>query len=649
ISEAEGKKHEKPDKIVRQSAQAIAFEVLCRKNRSNVICDLKPKELALKLLDDPYEFVSSFYDPMEETPVVIWEWPTDMRRTLMIPPGHHILVKSPFRFRAKITGDRKIIVQRDSLKESSGKYFALFMPLPVTRNHVGLKMKISVYADDKSRREEAEILLLSPDDTRVHSTYSNADIRSSPLVFLDTNGRGGMLHTCVQWGELKSRYDALLAANLSVNYPEDRHIMWRRCRMWIDFHGRREVFSLDTVENFIVNTDGSGTWNFHLPVGNGLFADVSVNMLMIENENAVRIEILRRLASSEGEYLSDDLPVRIIVRPDIEDRNFHAETKAMYGAETHFPQSVETNHKAMTFAPSTGRSLVISTYKGKFVTAPEWQYSVYHEKEASRGLEAFSDLFSPGYFEITLDGGEGEQIIGQVLTPLENRKIQLNNVNHESLPADSSFEKVLFSAMDKFIVRRDGLKTVIAGYPWFLDWGRDTLICARGLIAAGKIDEVSQILLLFSKFEERGTLPNTIQGALAGNRDTSDAPLWLFVACSDFIRKTGRKDFLETAVEGRGALVSILESIAHNYIKGTSNGIIADKDSGLIFSPSHFTWMDTNYPAGTPREGYPVEIQALWYFALSFLAENTDKKEWKLLADKVRNSFMKLFYLEHGK
>jgi starch synthase (maltosyl-transferring) len=649
ISEAEGKKHEKPDKIVRQSAQAIAFEVLCRKNRSNVICDLKPKELALKLLDDPYEFVSSFYDPMEETPVVIWEWPTDMRRTVMIPPGHHILVKSPYRFRAKITGDGKIIVQRDSLKESSGKYFALFMPLPVTRSHASLKMKVSVYADDKSRREEAEILLLSPDDTRVHSTYSNADIRSSPLVFLDTNGRGGMLHACVQWGELKSRYDALLAANLSVNYPEDRHIMWRRCRMWIDFRGRREVFSLDTVENFTVNTDGSGTWNFHLPVGNGLLADVSVNMLMIENENAVRIEILRHLAPSEGEYLSDDLPVRIIVRPDIEDRNFHAETKAMYGAETHFPRSVEANHKSMTFAPSKGRSLVISTYKGKFVTAPEWQYSVYHEKEASRGLEAFSDLFSPGYFEITLDGGEGEQIIGQVLTPLENRKIQLNNVNHESLPADSSFEKVLFSAMDKFIVRRDGLKTVIAGYPWFLDWGRDTLICARGLIAAGKIDEVSQILLLFSKFEERGTLPNTIQGAVAGNRDTSDAPLWLFVACSDFIRKTGRKDFLETDVEGRGALVSILESIAHNYIKGTSNGIIADKDSGLIFSPSHFTWMDTNYPAGSPREGYPVEIQALWYFALSFLAENTDNKEWKLLADRVRSSFMKLFYLENEK
>lgn len=649
ISEVEGRKHERPDKIVRQSAQAIAFEVLCRKNRSNVVVDLKPKELALKLLDDPYEFVSSFYDSMEETPVVVWEWPTDMRRMVMIPPGHHILVKSPFRFRARIADDRKIIIQRDSLRDSSGKYFALFMPLPVSKTHARLKMKISVYAEDRSRREEAEILLLSPEDTRARSVFTNADIRSAPLVFLDTNARGGMLHSCVHWGELKSRYDAILAANLSTDYPEDRHIMWRRCRMWVDFRGRKEVFSLDTIENFTVNADGSGSWNFHLPVGNGFFVDLCVNMKMIDNQNTVRMEIFRRLAASESEYLSDELSVRIIVRPDIEDRNFHSETKAMYGAETHFPQSVETNHKSMTFTPSRDRSLVLSTFKGKFVTAPEWQYSVYHEKEAARGLEAFSDLFSPGYFEITLDGGECEQIIGQVLTPLENRKTLLSSVYNESLPAENTFEKVLLSAMDKFIVRRDGLKTVIAGYPWFLDWGRDTLICVRGLIAAGKIEEVSQILLLFSKFEDNGTLPNTIQGAIAGNRDTSDAPLWLFVACNDFIRKTGRKDFLETEVEGRGPLVSILESIARNYIKGTSNGIIADRESGLVFSPSHFTWMDTNYPAGTPREGYPVEIQALWHFALSFLSENTDNKEWLMLADKVRDSFMRLFYLENEK
>ena len=77
-------------------------------------------------------------------------------------------------------------------------------------------------------------------------------------------------------------------------------------------------------------------------------------------------------------------------------------------------------------------------------------------------------------------------------------------------------------------------KTVIAGYPWFLDWGRDTLICARGLLAAGMAEEVRQMLLTFAKFEKDGTLPNAIHGDNASNRDTSDAPLWFAMACEDF-------------------------------------------------------------------------------------------------------------------
>ena len=93
----------------------------------------------------------------------------------------------------------------------------------------------------------------------------------------------------------------------------------------------------------------------------------------------------------------------------------------------------------------------------------------------------------------------------------------------------TSFER----AARQFVVRRDDGKTVIAGYPWFLDWGRDSLICARGLLAAGMVDEVKQLLLTFAKFEKDGTLPNTIHGNDVSNRDTSDAPLWFAVVCEE--------------------------------------------------------------------------------------------------------------------
>ncbi len=113
--------------------------------------------------------------------------------------------------------------------------------------------------------------------------------------------------------------------------------------------------------------------------------------------------------------------------------------------------------------------------------------------------------------------------------------IEIKNGRHksESKISKDAFGEKLESAAQAFVVRRDKGKTVIAGYPWFLDWGRDSLICARGLLAARMVDEVRQLLLTFARFEKDGTLPNTIHGDDVSNRDTSDAPLWFAVACEE--------------------------------------------------------------------------------------------------------------------
>jgi len=208
--------------------------------------------------------------------------------------------------------------------------------------------------------------------------------------------------------------------------------------------------------------------------------------------------------------------------------------------------------------------------------------------------------------------------------------------------------EALQQAVNHYLVKRSGLSTVIAGYPWFLDWGRDTLIVVRGLIAAGRHPEARAILKQFARFEKNGTLPNMIRGADASNRDTSDAPLWFYTACADLVKAEGKSSFLKTDCGGR-TLRKVLISMAHSLIAGTPNGIHMDADSGLIFSPAHFTWMDTNHPAGTPRQGYPIEIQALWFAALKFLSEiETPKasRQWKILASKVRESIHQYFYLE---
>jgi predicted glycogen debranching enzyme len=166
------------------------------------------------------------------------------------------------------------------------------------------------------------------------------------------------------------------------------------------------------------------------------------------------------------------------------------------------------------------------------------------------------------------------------------------------------------------------------------------------MIAAGFLKEVRDILIQFATFAEKGTLPNMIHGGDASNRDTSDAPLWFFVACSDFCQADGNA-FLDTPVKHGKTLLDILEEIAEGYRTGTPNGIRVDSASGLVFSPSHFTWMDTNYPAGTPREGYPIEIQALWFFALQFLARS-GRHKWETLAQQVRETVKKRFIRKDG-
>jgi predicted glycogen debranching enzyme len=194
------------------------------------------------------------------------------------------------------------------------------------------------------------------------------------------------------------------------------------------------------------------------------------------------------------------------------------------------------------------------------------------------------------------------------------------------------------------VVRRDDGLTVIAGYPWFLDWGRDTLICLRGYIAAGALSDSLGILRQFARFEDRGTLPNMIRGNDASNRDTTDAPLWFLVACADLLAATGDPAFLDGDLGGKRTVRQVALSILEHYSRGTPNGVRMDPATGLVYSPPHFTWMDTNFPAATPRAGYPVEIQALWHAGLRFATQSlSPDPQWAELATRVRASFHRLF------
>ena len=630
-----------------QQAAAFILNLLCAARRTNVLSGENIPAMAKKLLADPESLLDHFFENGDSAPYVIWHCPEDTARQVMIPPGHSLLAFAPERFRLTVSGSNGVLFRRDSIPDATGRSFLLVPPFPVPGTHT--ELDISVCTQSRERRA-GKLLLLADDMDTVKVSYDRKSIYNRNRTFLQGNGRGAIMHQQMELGRLDSRYDAVLLANLNPEYPENRHIMWRRIRVWIAYHARLQELKHENIDFFRMDRDGGGVWHYHVPVGSGLFVEFTMKMQIVPGRNAVLLTV-RRDPASEPKRLPDDTMVRVIISPDVEDRDFHNETKASAGPENLWPSAVTSYPNGFDFAPAQDRILSMRSSRGQFKVSPEWTYMVYQQNEADRGLDPYSDLFSPGYFRFYLSGGESAVLTGEVLRSKKDERIPPVNPDGEHVPpARTDLKRVMLHSMRQFVVKRSGRKTVIAGYPWFLDWGRDTLIAARGLLAAPEFrDDTADILVQFASFAENGTIPNMISGGCASNRDTSDAPLWLFRAVDDYCTVTGSRDFLSRRIRKDETLFDILSSLADAYISGTPNGIRMDPDSGLIFSPPHFTWMDTNYPAGTPREGYPVEIQALWYSALKFLASaghDPKQNEKRLaLAEKVRESFLKYFVL----
>jgi starch synthase (maltosyl-transferring) len=653
--------------------------------------------------------------------VVRWSL-LDRRRVMIVPPDHWLLIEdtAPFRAALELTrttvsasalprnrraaapltsfgnGNHRSIQHVESIAVA-GSHIACFAAREITGDAI---LSLERYTAN-GQQVEASLRFLAP--TPDHPKLGTENPKPEDLVLL-TNGRGGMARLCVDLGRVNSKYDCALGANLHPTLPVDRHIFVKRIRVWVNADGFLTPLDFQNLVSF--EAGPPAVWNFVANAGDGHTVEIELRAEMVEGRNTTLFHFARPTAArATGKQLPAGADVRLTVRVDIEDRSFHCETKRNGGADYHFstnthplprssrreeaqtskPQkdqslltSAATEWGGFSFTPAPDRQLRVFASGGEYHPQPEWCENIAHPVEQSRGQIGSGDAYSPGWFEVPLPKGAGVTL---TLTAETDPALEAH-WKLESPHAGESFEAQLLQAARAFVVRRDGGKSVIAGYPWFLDWGRDTFICARGLVAAGMTEEVKQILVTFARFEKDGTLPNTIFGNDASNRDTSDAPLWFGVVCEDLIARESLKseksekfkssgespsDFglriYSTPVDSSGRTIhQVLQSIAENYIRGTPNGIRMDPDSALIWSPSHFTWMDTNHPAATPREGYPVEIQALWIRLLRQLAniaEQSDRRaparpdstsnaaKWNELADRALKSVETLFWIKN--
>lgn len=299
---------------------------------------------------------------------------------------------------------------------------------------------------------------------------------------------------------------------------------------------------------------------------------------------------------------------------------------------------------------------------GAFYQAnPEWYYRFEYGIEQYRGLDFQEDLFNYGQFDISLKQGDRLGIVISTENPTgrnafklfereEKRRRKLLN----GIDKKDALLQALTLAADQFVVKRgEDLRTIIAGYHWFADWGRDTMIALPGIcLTTGRYGDAQKILRAFAQSVDKGMLPNRFPDAgETPEYNTVDATLWFFIAIYKYLQSGGDEAFVHRE------LFPVLKEIIAWHDRGTRYGIRTDAD-GLLLAGElgvQLTWMDAKISdwVVTPRHGKAVEINALWYNVLKILAELSlrfgESAEAKLLekrAEQVRKRFAEVFWSE---
>ena len=265
----------------------------------------------------------------------------------------------------------------------------------------------------------------------------------------------------------------------------------------------------------------------------------------------------------------------------------------------------------------------------KFEAAPDWYYNFEYERERERGLDCVEDLFTPGAYVVQLAPGAPLDVI---LTTEEKTRVSLDK--ERARRERFALRGPLTLAADQFIVdREDDDRGIIAGYHWFAEWGRDTMISLPGLcLATHRFSDAKRILRRWLRAFNEGLIPNRFVEHAQPDYNSIDAALWVFVAVWKYLEATRDHTFVREE-----ALPQLLDAIAW-FERGVFDG--------LLHSGPQMTWMDARVKgiATTPREGKAVEINALWYNALRIAAALSDDTNLTRRADSVREKFRERFW-----
>jgi len=487
-----------------------------------------------------------------------------------------------------------------------------------------------------------------------------------------TNGLGGYASSTVL-GINTRKYHGLLVA--SFNPPTDRRVILTQLNEEVQVNNKTYRLGAMELKNGIHPSEANRyLHNFVLEP----FPTYKYVIDKVRIEKTVFMPYGKNASITSYTILNNSSnKVFIRISPLVNSRHFHSVTKK---AEINWSFLQKLSAKSVIIQPSIPLStLILFSSSGTYTpTQGEW-VETYFRVDASRGESCYDDNYLPGFFRfevapnetkeffIIAVAGKSESEARAVLASLRGDPKSIHALYKDELGRRQNllqkFEKQhtdvsmkewlkwLVLATDSFIVYRKStkMKSVIAGYHWFEDWGRDSLISLPGLtLITGRFEDAKEILLTFRHYCHKGLIPNRFPDH-AGDEpeyNTVDATLWYFNAVLQLLKYTGDFEFV------RRELWNTLKSIVDCHVEGTLYNIRVDED-GLVVHGPRLTWMDvlTDGKLVTPRDGKAVEIQALWYNALKtmqLLAKHFNQREetekYSEMAEKAKKNFLEKFW-----
>ncbi len=482
-------------------------------------------------------------------------------------------------------------------------------------------------------------------DSNICTNYEAA----TKCEWLETNGIGGFAASTVS-GANTRRYHALLTA--ATRPPLGRVTMLSKFEETVFIGGKAYELSTNQFPAAIYPEGYKYLKNFRLapfPVWTFEIEGVEIEkkLFMVHGANCVVIEYRAE---------TSNLKIELKLKPLLSFCDYHH----LQHENADFDLRYETSETLVTVHPYAEMPPLYFSHNATAVeNTGVWYRNYEYGIEKERGFDYSEDLFQP--FTVKFDLAQTATIVASLenksfkdAAAFEKSEVERRAKLIEIAGATEDFTKQLVLAADQFIVSRGNGKTIIAGYPWFSDWGRDTMIALNGLtLATNRAEIAKSILLEFSKHISEGMLPNRFPDAgETPEYNTVDATLWYFEAVRAYVEKTGDADFV------RENLYEKLADIIKWHVKGTRYKIKVDETDGLLYAGTpdvQLTWMDAKIGdlVVTPRSGKAVEIQALWFNALNVMAnfaaqfgDADGKKKYLEAAEKARASFNRVFWNE---